>query len=151
MEEKLVDVLGFEGYYKISETGKLYKVRPNLECGFDIIKECNLISCNKDTKKHQILVSLSRNGLSKSIHWKTIFHDSFFPSRVGMKYKFKNDIVSLNTIELFDTFRQGAKNNTEERVKSSLEKNPKLTSDEIGRFCGVSAERVRQIKRKLKK
>jgi len=146
MEERMVDVLGFEGYYKISESGRLYKIRPNNNCEFDIIKEI----IPRMNKKGAYMICLSRNGVAKYTHYKSVFHDSFFPERQGMKCKFDGEF-HLNNIILLDRIRWTKEDVKEALVQKLLTQNPNMHISEMSRVAQVCEERIRQLKRKLKK
>lgn len=149
-EEKLVDVLGFEGYYKISETGKIYKIRPNLSCGYDILREVKPIVCNKGKKNESTVVSLTRNGTRHTIVYRTLYHDSFFPERKGLKCKF-NGNVSLDNIVLLDRRRPSQDGITERLIVKVLTQTPNMHISEMSKICMVCEERINQVKRKLNK
>ena len=106
-EEIWKDIPEFEGYYQVSSIGRVRRIRPNMNCSFDVIKH---LKCTKSTHGKRVIM-LSKGNERKAYRLSTLLHDTFYPDRVGLKYKFKdgdpNNICTDNLI-LMDHKRWGA-------------------------------------------
>jgi len=141
--EILVDIKGAEGYFKVSNLGRIFRVRFLPDCTCKILHSVKT-SSTKDSPDPKVIVTAG--GLKHSSVLASTIFDNFYPEKSGLRYKFKDGNrlnVRLDNIEACPSGlpRRGLK----EMIREELKKDPDIKA--LAEKLGCSEERIRQIKR----
>lgn len=144
MKEIWKHVKEFEGYYQVSNLGRVRRIRPTIDCGIEVLNylkpqlnknnsRLNVVLCTKDTRKAYVLASL--------------IHDTFFPERVGLRYKIKDgnpSNVRTDNFEFFEQKRWDGKTQNTHLTKMIITKHSKGTSiRELSNIFGLTENAIR--------
>ena len=146
MEEIWKNVKNFEGYYQISNRGRVRRIRPTTNCDIEIIR---YLSLKKYNNQRNIVVQLSKPGnYSKAYNLNSLVYDHFFPEKEGMKFKHKDKNLSNCCIDNFVHLdykrintKRGSNNQLTEKVKR-MHKN-KITVKDIAKDLNLTENAIR--------
>lgn len=82
MKETWYNIKEFEGYYQLSDLGRLRRVRPTIDCGLEVVRYLKTEGLDHGNR----VVQLSGNGIIKEYVIQTLFFDTFYPEHSGKKF-----------------------------------------------------------------
>ncbi|WP_373742375.1 NUMOD4 motif-containing HNH endonuclease, partial [Jeotgalibaca porci] len=114
------DVVGFEGFYKVSDRGNIYSVERidsrGYRCGGRILKP----SCNK---KGYLRVNLCKNGMVKSKRAHRLVAEAFIPNPKGfLEINHKDENKSNNRVENLEWCTREYNNTYGTRIERTVQK-----------------------------
>lgn len=141
--EILVDAYGAEGYYKVSNYGRVFRVRFLPNCSFEIVNEVR-----SSPQQSGITVNMSVQGKLVATQLSSLVFDSFNRDFAGMRYKYVDgNRLNCNANNIVCRYpkmpRMGLYHYIESKLAVGID--PEVISENLG----CSKERVMQIKRKL--
>lgn len=146
------DIPGFEGYYQLSDTGFLRRVRPTYDCGLEEVRRLETHSNVKGGSAR--VMALSTPKASRSYNVASLFYDTLFPDRAGGKYLMKDgDFSNLRKDNFQHVEGKYRRMSTESIDKDEVVwgmRDKGLSIKEIANRFGVTEEAVRIRCRRVK-
>jgi len=151
-KETWKDIAGYEGHYRISNTGKIYSIKRNI-----LLKQ-------SDLNKGYFVVKLQRNGIKKMYRVHRLVAMTFIPNPTGLlevnhidEDKSNNSVTNLEWVSHIDNVNHGTRNyRSRESLKVSnarpivaIFKNgitkTYSSANECARLLGLSAGNINSV------
>ena len=139
--EKWYNVKDFEGYYQVSDLGRLRRVRPTIDCG---VEQVRILTTSPDSNGRQRAMILSSPKRQATYRTCSLIHDTLFPENAGNRFKHKDGNehnLSKDNFILTDKPR---------RVSEDVSDTRNLVfelSDDAGKQFGIIGKRLSTTRR----
>lgn len=157
VNEQWSDIKGYEGYYRISNTGKIYSIKSNI-----MLKQSN-------SNKGYHSVKLQRNGIKKMYRVHRLVAMTFIPNPTGLlevnhidEDKSNNLVTNLEWMSHTDNVNHGTRNKRASNSLKESNKRPILaifkngvtkeysSANECARILGLSAGNINSVIRGIR-
>lgn len=122
---------GYEGWYQVSNTGKVRRIRPTVDCGIEVIRE---LKCTYYPTHDDVIIALKKTNESAKFYTLASIMKQVFLKKTGILGFRDGDPTNYNLYNLFIRDRKSTQNKLPVKIAANLTRKT-LSPKRLENFC----------------